>query len=657
MTRILLALLAVLALAASGPVAVADTATPSAAAAKKAKPCSKKQGKAKQRCIKAKKRACKRQGKRFNRKKVKCVKRRPAAPKPAPAGSPSTAPIDYTKIAGLSQPTFKEMETLVYEELPAEDGTGLYVEVHKPVGNGPFPVIFEASGYHGTLYERDGTRILPDPKDENGKPLGLKGYFVPRGYAVVMLDLRGTGKSAGCLDHLGALDSSDIKTVIEWSASQPWSNGNVGMTGHSYVGGTTNVGGASGAKGLKTIVPSASLASMYDHQFQAGVPFMLQYAGPYIGYPMLAMAADLPPGIPDAVAETVLGGPTGDNFGNDLADTGCGYKNTAANGETGQVTGQYSQFWHAERDHREAVKNANIPIFLQHGTVDQAARIGGAQWFFERGLRPGDKLWVGQWDHGIGSAPTRRGMQWTYALHAWFDKHLMERDVDTGPPLEVFLNNEVSNAAAFEAQEEILAGDRMPTTKPFTLFARDGEGLATLPGEPGRVSFAGDAQGFLDNESTEGATFQSEPFEQDRLFFGLPRLQLAASQSVEQVHLIATLFAVEDGLRRRLTQCAINPLLRDGIETVSPVVPLTVNVMTPPCFAMAYEVKKGQSLRLRITTSDPDKVPLFANDPNVTVAFGGSDGTQLTLPEVVDGKVYADTIDLGDTSGDAGSSG
>ena len=654
MTRILVALVAVLALAISGP-ATAGAATADAAA-KKSKPCSTKKGKAKKRCIKAKKQACKKQGKKFNRKKVKCVKRRPAAPKPAPAGAPSTAPIDYTKIAGLSQPDHKEMETLVYEELPAEDGTGLYVEVHKPVGNGPFPVIFEASGYHGTLYERNGTRILPDPKDEEGNPLGLKGYFVPRGYAVVMLDLRGTGKSAGCLDHLGALDLSDIRTVIEWAGTQPWSNGNVGMTGHSYVGGTTNLGGASGAPHLKTIVPSASLASMYDHQFQAGVPYMLQYAGPYIGYPMLAMAADLPPGIPDAVAEAVLGGPTGDNFGNDLQDTGCGYGNTAANGGSGQVTGQYSP-WHAERDHREAVKNANIPIFLQHGTVDQAARIAGAQWFFERGLKPGDKLWVGQWDHGIGSAPTRRGMQWTYALHAWFDKHLGGRDVDTGPPLEVFLNNEPSNVGSFDAQEEILAGDRMPATKPFTLFAREDEGLATLPGEPGSVSFAGDAQGFLDNESTEGASFQTEPFTEDKLFFGLPQMQLAASQTVEQVHLIATLFAVEDGHRRRLTQCSLNPLLRDGVETVNPVIPATTNVMTPPCFAMAYEVKKGQSLRLRVTTSDSDKVPLFTNDPNVSVAFGGQDGTQITLPEVTDGKVYVDSIDLGDISGDAGSSG
>ena len=63
-------------------------------------------------------------------------------------------------------------------------------------------------------------------------------------------------------------------------------------------------------------------------------------------------------------------------------------------------------------------------------------------------------MWIGQWDHGstngrCGDArtapalhPTCRFDQFQYALHAWFDKHLEQRDVDTGPAVEVFLNGE-----------------------------------------------------------------------------------------------------------------------------------------------------------------------------------------------------------------------
>ena len=167
-------------------------------------------------------------------------------------------------------------------------------------------MILESSPYHGTLADRDGTRILPEPRNADGKSVGLTGYFAPRGYAVVMMDLRGTGRSEGCLDHLGAKDARDLEQIVEWAASQSWSNGRVGMTGHSYVGSTPSVAAAQRPTGLATIVPSAGLASMYQHQFQAGVPYFLQWAGPIEAYEQIAIERKLP---------------GGDDFGNNLEDT------------------------------------------------------------------------------------------------------------------------------------------------------------------------------------------------------------------------------------------------------------------------------------------------------------------------------------------------
>jgi hypothetical protein len=94
--------------------------------------------------------------------------------------------------------------------IPFEEGP-LDIEIVRPRAEGRFPVILESSPYHGTLADRDGTRILPGPKNAEGKPIGLTGYFAPRGYAVVMMDLRGTGRSQGCLDHLGPKDGRDLK--------------------------------------------------------------------------------------------------------------------------------------------------------------------------------------------------------------------------------------------------------------------------------------------------------------------------------------------------------------------------------------------------------------------------------------------------------------
>ena len=183
---------------------------------------------------------------------------------PASAGPPA----DYTQTQRLSQPSFETVRDVV--RLPAYDGEELYIEITRPDAPGRFPVILEASPYHGTLADRDGTRILPEPRDADGKSLGLTRYFAPRGYAVVMMDLRGTGRSQGCLDHLGPKDGRDLEQTVEWAAGQAWSNGRVGMTGHSYVGSTPSVAAAQRPDGLATIVPSAGLASMYHHQFQGG---------------------------------------------------------------------------------------------------------------------------------------------------------------------------------------------------------------------------------------------------------------------------------------------------------------------------------------------------------------------------------------------------
>jgi predicted acyl esterase len=144
----------------------------------------------------------------------------PVAEQPPPSGA-----FDYTQVEGLTTDRYATVkETL---NLPMHDGTEVYVEVTRPADangqplTGQWPVIFEASPYHGTLSDREGMRILPDPRDADGVSLGLTGYFVPKGYAVVMMDLRGTGKSDGCLDHLGPKDAQDLKDMVEWSASQP----------------------------------------------------------------------------------------------------------------------------------------------------------------------------------------------------------------------------------------------------------------------------------------------------------------------------------------------------------------------------------------------------------------------------------------------------
>jgi predicted acyl esterase len=552
-------------------------------------------------------------------------------------------PIDYTANPGVSQPKFDDIERTVVK-LPAFDGKQLYIEVTKPKGADNLPVVLESSPYHGTLADREGTRILPEPRGEDGKSLGLTGFFAPRGYAVVMMDLRGTGRSQGCLDHLGPKDARDIEQVVEWAASQDWSNGKVGMTGHSYVGSTPSVAAAQRPKGLATIVPSAGLASMYDHQFQGGVPFYLQFAGPIEAYEQLAIQRKLP-FTPPGVGGTT--GQFGDDFGNNMEETGCGLPNSAAVAGEDQLSGRYSD-WHVVRDHSKGATKADIPVFNVHGVNDNAARITAADWFIDRDARKGDKLWLGQWDHGSGCCPTRRGIQWPMALLAWFDKHLKGKDVDTGPDVEVFLADGATfSEARTGARSHVLTAKGYPkkAAETLTFFPSADGKLGTTAPAAGQKSFQGTPQGFV--STTDGANFVSEPLEQDTVLMGMPKMNLAASVTAPRVHLIGTLYDVRpDGNRRRITQCSINPELRNGIATRTLVVPATRYEMSPPCMQMGHRIPAGHKVALRISTADADKVPTFAVDPNVTVFTGGDKGTSITVPVVPSPKVYEDTVNL-----------
>ncbi|HSK23140.1 MAG TPA: CocE/NonD family hydrolase [Egicoccus sp.] len=547
--------------------------------------------------------------------------------RPAPRLDEAAPPFDYVAQAdALSQPQYpiEKFATTV----PAFDGEEIYVEVTLPERHDEieqWPVILEASPYHGTLADREGIRIFPDAKDADGNHVGLTGYFAPRGYAVVMMDLRGTGMSSGCLDHLGPNDAKDLKTVVEWAASQPWSSGEVGMTGHSYVGSTPAVAAAQDPDGLVTIAPSAGLGSMYDHQFHNGVPWMLQYAGPIFAYEQLALERDLP---------------DGEHFGERPEQTGCGLQNSAATAGHGQATGEW-QAWHTVRDHRAGAAAWDGPIFMIHGVNDNAARIPAAEWFFaDRDPNPTDKVWIGQWDHGSAGATSCaeaesvghvncRFEQWKYALHAWFDKHLQHRDVRTGPPVEAFLNGaQVTTGDAWDA-----------TPGALRLYpdATDGSLRFQAPSQPTAASFT--------SVAGEGATeFVTTPFIEDTTFLGMPELDLDVSTTTSAVlHVVTTLFAEDaDGNRRPMNFCAANTMLRHDVRTPAPVVPGEVMDLDLQCFTAAHHVAKGERLVLSVGTSSQHHVPTHTTDLQVSVHTGPGTTSAYTLPLDADAVVHPD---------------
>jgi predicted acyl esterase len=551
-----------------------------------------------------------------------------------------TAPLDYTAIKGLSQPKYDDIERTTHT-LVVGDGTKIHLEIVKSRSAKNLGVIMEASPYEGTLYERTGERMIPLP-GKDGKLEGLAGFFPKRGYAVVFMDMRGTGLSSGCLNTLGPADQRDLRDAVEWAARQPWSNGRVGMIGHSYVGSTPLSATVLKPKGLVTVVSSAGLPAIYDHQWQLGVPYNAQYLGPIEAYQQLALQRELP----IKIELPVLGGMTGEHVGQEPFQIGCGLKDSALfSGE--QLAGVNTR-WHQVRDATKEAAAFAGSAFVIHGENDQAARIANLHWLFDRGPKARDKVWIGQWDHGIGCCPNRRGAQWVGAIHAWFDRELLRRRVTTGPRVEVFMNDEPTVTAAVEARKEIYTSRSWPPVAQDKLVMRASadRSLGEGAGVVGKPSFIGDPFGFL-GAATGGVTFTSAPFAKDTVVLGLPKLTLASAVTLAPLNLIATLYSARGADMRRISQCAMNPQLRGGYDHITPVRPGQRMQLQPPCFMVSQHVRAGDRLVLRVTTSDDDKLPLFTIDPNVTVFTGGADGTRIELP-VATGKLYPDDAPIAD---------
>jgi uncharacterized protein len=97
--------------------------------------------------------------------------------------------------------------------------------------------------------------------DQPGKPLigprdPVVDDLIPRGFAVVVVDGRGSGASTGVSRHPWTPEElADYGEVATWAAAQPWSNGRVGAFGISYEGATALRLAAAGVSGVKAVIP------------------------------------------------------------------------------------------------------------------------------------------------------------------------------------------------------------------------------------------------------------------------------------------------------------------------------------------------------------------------------------------------------------------
>ena len=153
--------------------------------------------------------------------------------------------------------------------LPMRDGCRLAIDVYLPApaeSGRRFATIVLFTPYYRRFALKAGGSGERAPNIAK-----LRDYFVPRGYAVVVIDVRGTGASFGTRDSFRSpREREDSKEVVDWIVAQPWSNGVVGATGISYLGAASDFLASTRHPAVKAIAPLFSVWDTYTDNYYPG---------------------------------------------------------------------------------------------------------------------------------------------------------------------------------------------------------------------------------------------------------------------------------------------------------------------------------------------------------------------------------------------------
>ncbi len=522
----------------------------------------------------------------------------------------------YTPPAGvLSEDTFDVLPDLVRYVESTVDGIRLHARIHLPDGEGPWPTIMRLSPYHSHAPAVPGF----DSGDAAG---GLVGMYVPKGYAVVVADVRGTGNSEGCLEMMGRLERQDAHDLVEWIAQEEWSNGKVAMHGVSYEGTTPHEALVMAPDHLVTVVTVAGVTNQWRNTFMNGVPYMGRF------YPITYNAFSAQP--PTNVEE-------GPAWGMNAGGAACGQEDAiGAMRPDVYAKGVYDEYW-VDRNQTlfvEQANSGNASILYSQGFVDRAVNPSEAVHWFNELTIPKKGLF-----HQAGHQYPPRDDYFDMEL-AWFDYWL--KGIDTGimdtPTVEVQLNT-----------GDVRTGETWPPAETATtrLYLAPSELARDAPADGAEsYRFSGSdaaADAFLApmvGDVAESLTFNSEPLAQDIHMAGSAWMHLLGASDARNTFWLFELYDVApEGTATWLAEGWMNAHLRDGFDQSSPLTPGEETRFTFRFEPTEYVLAEGHTIRL--TLDAPYRIPAPFDEPTtINTVFYGAAGSYLELPILTEPMVW-----------------
>lgn len=308
-------------------------------------------------------------------------------------------------------------------EAEMDDGAYLRGHVYIPSGEGPFPIVLDASPYFDTGEWRSGDQVVT-AEDGRQTMTYIWRDLMDAGFAVALISVRGSGTSEGCFTFASERSWTDMHDLIEALAAQEWSNGNVGMLGISYDAWTQYMAISSAPPSLKATVPMSSVLDYWSLITRQGAPIWYNGAtlstewtvkastGTY-GMGVLLAVLGYNAGPTDVIPEPPH--PSHFNCPDDwLADA---QTNLALIHEGDD--GPYFQ----ERSYHDQINATSVPMLVTNGLTSGEGHILQVEGLWPL-LPEGDRRMIlGQWGHDI---PNGKYEGWSDLLVGWFDHYLAD---------------------------------------------------------------------------------------------------------------------------------------------------------------------------------------------------------------------------------------
>ena len=550
------------------------------------------------------------------------------------------------------------------------DGVKIAIDVWLPEdlpADEKIPTLIHATRYWRAMEHTSG-RLEDDNRYEEAEQVNAAGY------ALVLIDARGSGASFGWRAYERSVEeATDYGEVAEWITQQPWSNQRIGAYGISYAGNTAELLAINQHPAVKAVAPLFNDFDNFGHLAFPGGAFTrgtLERWGNRVD-------------MMDRNAICELREVTGEDC-DELKKTWLGVKRVDAD-EDGSLLEQAIREhkrnvhpYHAARayqfrddpwgdggvinagylgspsGHLPKIEGAGVAMFIRAGWQD-AATVNGTLGRYMTISNP-QQVYIGPWDHGARRdadqfhpddtpvQPTQDEQFWQ--MIEFFDHYLQE---DVGSPAESSITYYTLGAdrwtttrkwppAGFEDETWYLAADGALTTENPGSDSGADDYRVNFDASTGRHNRwftnnggGGDVvYGDRRHEDEKLLTFTSAPFDRDREITGHPIVTLFLRSTHEDGLFIAYLedvapsgrvtYITEGQLRGIMRRVSDEPPLykkmgphRSELRAdAMPLVPGEVAELSFELWATSVLIREGHRLRIAIAGADKDT---FAHYP------------------------------------------